>query len=192
MQQRPLVYVSRITNLSDARYCAGMGVDLLGFVIDPSDPDYVSPETYQQLIGWVAGPERVVEVGLATFDESVLREHYAPQYIHITANRLKDWPQSSAKLIVETPYAWLSELGTQRSGRQDIAFILVPDLDHPVPSNVVTSIPLLTGIRPIQGPARMLLEHTGAAGIALQGSRETAPGLKDYDHLSQVLEELNG
>ena len=62
MQPSPIVYVSRITNLSDARYCAGMGAELLGYVIDPSHPDYVSPENYQQMVGWISGPARVLEI----------------------------------------------------------------------------------------------------------------------------------
>lgn len=190
MQPRPLVYVSRITNLSDARYCAGMGVDLLGFVIDPADPDYVSPETYQQLIGWLAGPERVVDVGAAPYNESGVREQYAPQYIHVSADRLTDWPVSAAKLIVEISAEDLPLLRQRISGREDVAFLLIPDLFDRVEADV--DIPILTGIRPSHGPPLSHLERTRAAGIVLQGSRESAPGLKDYDHLSQVLEELNG
>lgn len=190
--RRPLVYVSRITNLSDARYCAGMGVDLLGFVIDPADPDYVSPETYQQLVGWLSGPERVAEVGSAAFNEVLLREQYAPQYVHIASHRLSQWPVSDTKLIVEVPAEALPSLRKQLEGRGDVAFLLVPGLDTPLPAETATGIPVLTGILPSQGHSLTHLARTGAAGIVLQGSREAAPGLKDYDHLSQVLEELNG
>jgi phosphoribosylanthranilate isomerase len=192
MEPRPLVYVSRITNLSDARYCAGMGVDLLGFVIDPADPDYVSPETYQQLVGWLSGPERVAEVGSASFNEEQLREQYAPQYVHVASHRLSQWPVTDIKLIVEAPADALSSLRSQLEDRGDVAYVIVPGLEAQLPARVATSIPVLTGILPSQGHSLTHLARTGAAGIVLQGSRETAPGLKDYDHLSQVLEELNG
>lgn len=192
MQQRPLVYVSRITNLSDARYCAGMGADFLGFVIDPSDPDYVSPESYQQLVGWIAGPERVVELGAAAFQEEAIREQYAPQYLHVAAGRLSDCPVSTWKLIVELPYDSLGQMGSIIQRRPDVAFVLVADLDRRVPPGLLHDLPVLAGMDPLKGPSLAHLEKTGAAGIVLQGSRETAPGLKDYDHLSQVLEELNG
>lgn len=192
MEPRPLVYVNRITNLSDARYCAGMGVDLLGFVIDPSDPDYVSPETYQQLVGWLSGPERVAEVGSAPFNQELLREQYAPQYVHIASHRLAQWPVTDTKLIVEIPPEALSSMRAQLENRSDVAFVLVPGLDDRLPSETATDIPVLTGILPSQGHSLTHLARTGAAGIVLHGSREAAPGLKDYDHLSQVLEELNG
>jgi phosphoribosylanthranilate isomerase len=192
MEPRPLVYVNRITNLSDARYCAGMGVDLLGFVVDPSDPDYVSPETYQQLVGWLSGPERVAEVRSAPFNEALLREQYAPQYVHIDSQHLSEWPVTETKLIVEIPAGALSSVRPQLERRGDVAFVLVPDLDDRLPAETTTDIPVLTGILPSHGHSLTHLERTGAAGIVLQGSREAAPGLKDYDHLSQVLEELNG
>jgi phosphoribosylanthranilate isomerase len=191
MQQDPLVYVSRITNLSDARYCAGMGVNMLGFMVDTSDPDYVSPETYQQLVGWVTGPERVVEMGAAPFDESLLREQYAPQYLHITSSRLNEWPRTAWKLIVEVSVDSLPGISNQLKSREDIAFILVPDLNSSLSNQPVKSIPLLSGAIPAQGSVLAHLEQTGASGIVLHGSRESAPGLTDYDHLSRVLEELN-
>src|SRR5882672_2338725 len=51
------VKVSNVTNLSEARYCAGMGVDFLSFPISSIDP-----KTYQEITGWVAGPKFGIEV----------------------------------------------------------------------------------------------------------------------------------
>lgn len=191
MQQRPLVYVSRISNLSDARYCAGMGADLLGFVMDPADPDYVNPETYQQLVGWVSGPERVIELGQASYDESAVREQYAPHYLHVAANRLKEFPVSSWKLIVEVPHQALETNLVTLKQRPDIAFIFIPDLDQPLRQGMATEIPILAGLAGAPESPLAHLQHVVASGLVLRGSRETAPGLKDYDHLSQVLEALN-
>lgn len=188
MQTRPLVYVSRITNLSDARYCAGMGADLLGFVIDPADPDYVSPESYQQLIGWISGPARVVELGSAVFDADALRAHYAPDFLHVSLLRLSEVPTAAWKLIVDIHFNELSKV----PARADIAHILVNEIPDSLPATLVADRSVLVGRRPGTFPVGPYLSRHGASGIALQGSRESAPGLKDYDHLSQVLEELNG
>ena len=51
------VKVGQVTNLSEARYCAGMGVDFLSFPIVSIDP-----KTYQEITGWVAGPKFGIEV----------------------------------------------------------------------------------------------------------------------------------
>lgn len=192
MQPKPVIYVSRITNLSDARYCAGMGVDLLGYVVDPADPDYVSPEAYQQMIGWISGPGRVLELGEAVLRKDELKAAYSPEFIHVHCSRVSDVPHNEWKLIVEVPLPDLDKTQKELSFRKDIAFFLVTSIDAGSPCQVNGAVPLLLGVQILPGSAKDLLDASGAAGIALQGSKEVTPGLKDYDHLSQVLEELNG
>ncbi len=55
------VKISNVTNLSDARYCAGMGVDMLGFSIDEILSSYVAPKKYAEIRAWVAGVQLVAE-----------------------------------------------------------------------------------------------------------------------------------
>ena len=56
------IKVGQITNLQVARYCAGMGVQMLGFTATPVHPSYISPETYLQIREWVTGPLMVLEL----------------------------------------------------------------------------------------------------------------------------------
>lgn len=186
MDERPIIYVNRITNLSDARYCAGMGVDLLGFVIDPADPDYVNPASFQQMIGWVSGPKRVLEVGHAEVNLNFLREQYAPDYLHIPARRMNEFHDAPWKLIVEVPHdQWMP-----MKAESQVAFWIVTGHRDLRPQG--SAVPYLVPGHHLQGPVVDYLQATGAGGVVLSGSQESAPGLKDYDHLSQVLEELNG
>jgi phosphoribosylanthranilate isomerase len=191
MQRKPLVYVSRITNLSDARYCAGMGVDLLGFVIDPADPDYVSPEVYQQLVGWISGPARVIQIGSAVHDLARLTQLYAPEFLHVDWHRLTEIPEGPVRLIAEVTAEDMNKSTPVIRIRKDVAHLLVTGslAEHgPIPHD----ISILSGAYDGHGTVRDFLKYSGAAGVALRGSKEAIPGLKDYDHLSQVLEELNG
>jgi phosphoribosylanthranilate isomerase len=48
MALKTKVKAGNITNLSDARYCAGMGVDWLGF-----PADVVNPDTFKEITNWV-------------------------------------------------------------------------------------------------------------------------------------------
>ena len=48
-----------ITSLADARYCAGAGVDYLGFIQYKNSPRYVEPAQAKEIIGWLYGPEPV-------------------------------------------------------------------------------------------------------------------------------------
>ena len=62
MPLKTFVKVGCITNLSDARYCAGMGVDMLGFRAVESQENYIKPSQFQEIRGWIAGPLVVAEV----------------------------------------------------------------------------------------------------------------------------------
>lgn len=191
MQSRPTVYVSRITNLSDARYCAGMGADMLGFVVDPAHRDYVSPESYQQMIGWIAGPGRVMETGaLPSAEVTTAASQYAADYLHITADRLEEFKDGALPLIVEVGFNDADR--ARKENHPSIAYWMVTDVPDTVEASDFAERSVLIARTGLEGSAAAFLAHCGAAGIVLKGSHEAAPGLKDYDHLSQILEELNG
>ncbi len=63
MALKTKVLVSRINNLSDARYCAGMGVEMIGFNFDQNDLDAISTETYKEIASWISGVDLVAEMG---------------------------------------------------------------------------------------------------------------------------------
>ena len=71
--------VSGINNLSNARYCAGMGVDMLGFDMDTIQLDY-----FNEIRNWVAGVKIVGETKALDVDE-VLRqiEEFKPDLVEV-------------------------------------------------------------------------------------------------------------
>jgi len=67
------VKICGITNLADARYCAGAGADYLGFLQSDASPRYVEPEAARQIIEWVAGVKTVgvfVNADVETLNET--------------------------------------------------------------------------------------------------------------------------
>ncbi|WP_373398249.1 hypothetical protein V8V91_00290 [Algoriphagus halophilus] len=61
MALRTFVKISGITNLSDARYCAGMYVNLIGFSLEEGTEKFVNPAQYKEITGWLSGLEFVGE-----------------------------------------------------------------------------------------------------------------------------------
>lgn len=59
MALKTFVKISTVNNLSDARYCAGMYVNLMGFNLEEGNKDYMAPEKYQELTDWLSGLEYV-------------------------------------------------------------------------------------------------------------------------------------
>jgi phosphoribosylanthranilate isomerase len=54
-----LAKICGITNLADARYAAGAGADLLGFIQHPGSPRFVEPKQIREMIEWIHGPRSV-------------------------------------------------------------------------------------------------------------------------------------
>ena len=192
--QKPVIYVSRITNLSDARYCAGMGVDMVGFVIDPTDVDYVSPRHYQEMIGWISGPKRIIEIPThGNIDLEEVVNQYKPDLLHVSMaavarNDLPDLP-----LVLEVSFDSYQAPGSNFKAR--IEYLLINNFSDNVPlgpPSIQGEHSILLSLDSHQEHVLELLDRTGASGFALQGSRELAPGLKDYDHLSRILDALEG
>ena len=61
MALKTKVKINRITNLTDARYCSGMYVDVLGFSLEEGSPHYVSPSQFQEITGWISGADYAAE-----------------------------------------------------------------------------------------------------------------------------------
>lgn len=51
--------VCGITDLADARYLAGEGVDYLGFIQHEESPRYIAPERVAEMLDWLYGPAPV-------------------------------------------------------------------------------------------------------------------------------------
>jgi phosphoribosylanthranilate isomerase len=56
---RVFVKTCGTTNLADARYCASLGADYLGFIQHEPSPRYVEPDLARDIIEWVEGPRSV-------------------------------------------------------------------------------------------------------------------------------------
>lgn len=57
------IYFRNITNLSDARYGAAAGFDLIGYNMDSNDPNVLTPDKVKEINGWVSGPLCVGQFG---------------------------------------------------------------------------------------------------------------------------------
>ena len=190
MLQKPIVYVSRITNLSDARYCAGMGVDLLGYVVDPAHPDYVSPGRYQEMVGWISGPGRVTEITSDKLDLKQLVSEYLPDMLHLPAAYMEHYELPDLPLMIELVFSDWPAYRDKIRQESKVTHVVMKGFSGSTAFADPLDPKVLISLDTDPGPLMAFLQKTGGHGFALKGSREVAPGLKDYEHLSRVLEEL--
>ncbi len=186
MSLKTKVKAGNITNLSDARYCAGMGVDWLGFPANTIDP-----KTFGEITGWVSGPQFVLEIADHTHPEE-----YQVEFIQINCQELENSAFSKARLIVTLAFAdWETSKELIRKNKDRVEFLLVTHLtgDHQNDSEKVKSMSDLVEVYIDLDSAPYSLDDVlkfGVAGISISGNQELKPGLKDYAELADVLEQL--
>ncbi len=181
MPLKTFVKVGSITNLSDARYCAGMGADMLGFIAIEGQDNYLAPKQFQAIRGWVTGPLVVAEVsGLQSSSQlASIIEHYQPDYLELGLAELPFLSANSIPFILR-----LDTVIDIINLPYKPAFVLAPIFLSEI------TIPLLIEVTSL-AEAKQALQHTTIKGIALRGTAEISPGLKNYDELAEVLELLD-
>src|ERR1041385_6500820 len=164
------VKVGKVTNLSEARYCAGMGVDLLSFPISSIDP-----KTYQEITNWVAGPMFGIEVMKADLEKLI---QYNSEFIYASTELIDHLP-GDRKLVVSSA-DWASEKTQLINAKDRILF-----LELAIPSiNATTESIIDEASREFQVIAKVShskdlesILKLPIAGISLEGSSETKVGL---------------
>jgi phosphoribosylanthranilate isomerase len=193
MALKTMVKVGEISNLSDARYCSGMGVDMLGFCVVARQKHYVSPELFKEIRGWFSGPSIVAEVyGIQNGEDlpSIIRD-YLPDFIELSFQDLLKIHSPNSTYILSTT---VEELTTQENliapFRKQISKIILPaTTDKKLIDDLARSYKVMLRVDS-ETVLDDVLNNSSIKGITLKGSAEDKPGLKNYDQLSSILEKL--
>lgn len=188
MALKTVVKVGEITNLTDARYCAGMEVDYLGFPLD-GDKE-ISFEEFTAITQWVEG---VIIVGEFTgSDVNAIQEKvdkYELKAIQIEDAALVDqFEACTVFLKIESK----DSLAALNSATPDF-LVYHSNKDQITDSETqqleaITSTKVLLGSGINEGNCEDFTHNL--AGIHLKGSEEIRPGYKDFDQLADILEKL--
>ena len=208
-----LVKISNVTNLSDARYCAGMGVDMLGFSMDEFSPDYVDPSRFTAIRNWVVGVQIVGETTETDLDRiGELIATYQPDLLQIEEVALLPslstlgkppggLPPGGLRLILRLNLAGitLEQLDALLQINPTNADFILLESQAPIhlDDDLKTSIGQLAARHAVLLGAGITAEtvHDRLAelpvkGIALTGGPEDRPGSRDFGELMDILEAL--
>jgi len=191
MPLKTIVKVGNITNLSDARYCAGMGVNMLGFPIDDGLQLHISPQTYKEISGWVSGVKLVGEI------KDKIPEDYKVDFIQFSNFSMIKTVQGN-----NIPYIFSIDLEKQdfsdireisKYAKPEYYLLEIPEGYEMSEIKELASFlnaPILLGYCKSTDDADKYI-NAESNGIALLGSYENKPGFKDYDQIADVLEYLD-
>ncbi|MFN0049543.1 MAG: hypothetical protein ACKVOU_10515 [Cytophagales bacterium] len=186
------IYIRSVTNLSDARYCAGMGVEMIGFCFDPQSADYIEPTIAQGIIGWLSGVKIVAEFGENNEAEmQLLIEELKPNMISVSAkshfsdeilpiiyridlaNELKVYPPAGSFVLIENSAENLNNYYTN---------FLKKEISGPYK--------LIFGTGFVKETIDEVQNVYQPYGYSLKGGKEIMPGLKNFDELADILEAI--
>jgi phosphoribosylanthranilate isomerase len=192
MALKTIVKVGKISTLSDARYCAGMGVDMLGFCVNEGQDSYVTPESFREIRGWFSGPRVVAEAyGIkSSMELNNITLNYLPDLLEVSHEELPYVQPESRKFILSIDSeGWAKHEAKVLECKNQIEFLLLPiKVDKALVHELSRHFKILVQGFSLEESTDIL--NSDIAGINLLGSSEERPGFKSYDQLSEILESL--
>lgn len=179
------VLVENICNLSEARYCSGMGVQFLA-----CPAGQVDPTLFLAIKGWVQGPEMVVDISESAEHPDL--NAYEADFILVNSNQLSATANKSPlPFMVRLNADDLLNLDQLAKYFERIQFVII----HEASKNGIDKLSalkykIIVSVDKKNFDQLTEILNLPIAGILLTGESETTPGLKNYDHLSTILEEL--
>jgi phosphoribosylanthranilate isomerase len=180
---KTLVKIDTVSQLQNARYAAGMGVEFVGFSLDPNAAQFIDSATLTELTQWLSG---VKIVGELADSQVVIPQDCKLDYLQTSnKNSVKELKKQNIPLILEIKN--LTDLETVLSkNKADVSYFLI-SLSN---TNTSKELDLLKGLAKkypllIKGVNQRNVEEVLAQvqpkGITLQDD-------KNIDVLADVLE----
>ncbi|AZQ61295.1 hypothetical protein EI427_03370 [Flammeovirga pectinis] len=196
MALKTRVFVSDVDNLGDGRYCAGMGVEMIGFPIEASHKRYVSPDKFKEIAGWLAGIKFVGEV----YESAEINfDDYEAIDVVVTDNAalINDLSKSTKPLIYKIAVSDFDEAEQQMSLLDHQVDYFLLEFSEELSEESMKKIHALTEEYKVfiaggfnEDSVNTLLETAKPEGIALKGGSEVAVGINTFDGLVEVIEAI--
>jgi phosphoribosylanthranilate isomerase len=207
------VKASSITNLTDARYFAAMGVDWLGFNLNSKDKEAIAPELIGQIEEWVEGVQIVAEYGDDEWEKvKTGLENVIPNIVQMGGdagiNEILEMPPSVPvikEIVIEsngTEEALLSEM-EELTGhvmafalnftRNEITWQNITD-GHPFSiaflKELTDKFPIILEVDFDAKQLKSCLDMLNPEGITFKGGEEEKVGFKSFDELDDLFDVL--
>ena len=205
MALKTLTLVSQINNLSDARYCAGMGVDILSFVLTEGQTNYLASDAVNDISGWLAG----VQIAGEFYDSPAEEINQLTDTCNLSQVLLTSTYLADELTRIKTPIIQQLSLNKDTINAEFIhfmevnkehisSFLITSDdfttIDEkiiPFLKDIASQFPIILGFGLNKENVLPILEQLKPTGIALRGGQEIKPGLKSFDALADILELLD-
>ena len=187
------VILSRVTNLSDARYASGMGVDYIGFSINPENSQYVTIEQAKTISDWLSGVSIIADIGDSVTTDMA---EYAAAYIQTSNTSLINELDEPILALDVNDVNINDVINTMATSSANVSFFIL-NVESELMSALQPQLKELCRKYPIYISAEFdsqnlafVLSDIKPTGIVLLGSIEEKPGFSSYDGIADILEQL--
>lgn len=205
---RPKVKICGLTRLEDARYCAGLGADFLGFIQHPDSPRYVAPAKAKEIIGWVYGANPVgVFVNASPEEVNAACETAGFAYAQLhgaespEACSRVDWPIIKAFRVLHDASA--EQLRWAMEPYRDVAELFLLDTHHTnlwggtgesfnwrLARELSSDFPILLAGGLSGDNVAEAIETMRPWGVDASSRLESEPGVKDFEKVQAFFDAL--
>lgn len=201
-----ILKASSITNLSDARYFASYGINMIGFCFDPQSTDFINPFKVKEISGWIEGPKIVGEfknISVEAINETIISQNLHYAQINLAEISPEHTAINSVPLIIEITVVAetnFNEVAIQlekifRNG--DLVLLnltALSSLHEAVLNNFVENIcsryPTLLDYNFSSENVSAIVQQFNPAGICLHGSHEEKIGTKSFEALDALMSAI--
>jgi len=195
MPLKTLVKLGAVSNLSDARYAAGMGVDLIGFSIDEDDPHFIGFDSIIAITSWLSGVKIVGETKKFDIDKINLAiETLGLDYVQLNGSfNFDKYPKINRPIIqkilcIDTNvlhlYAGKVAYLLFDNGEEDFDLLSIKEQLKVFG----TVYPIIVSSGLTLANVNRIVTECEVTGIELKGGLEEKPGSKDFDDIAAFLE----
>jgi len=181
-----------------------MGVDIISFNLKLDAKDRMPSETLKEIVGWVSGVKLAGEFERAKPDViNQYADEFGLDYIQLDTPYLIDEIEEINRPVIQkvfinkdTVESELLEMMELYAPSVDSFLIYSSDFDTIDETNtkflksIAKKFPVYLGFGVHRHNVAAILKEIKPAGIGLRGGHEIKPGLKDFDELQEIFEEI--
>lgn len=198
MSLKYFVYVGAVNNLSDARYCSAMMVDIIGFDVNEFSVKCLNEEKVKDISTWINGVKIVGDFENSSKEHMTklinknifssimidISNHYLLNNLDIDNVIIKISDNNYNEELIS------SILDNHKNLIEIIVFESFNDLKLEFIKSLNNKLRILVKPLPSLSDTKKMLDKYNL-GLYLNGSDEIRPGYKDYDSLSEILEDID-
>lgn len=195
-----------ITSLADARYCAGAGVDYLGFIQYPESPRYIEPFEAKEIIEWLYGPESVgvfVKESASSINQICAQAGFQVAQIHggMSTEEIAEIEAKTIYSLSVSPDTTADDLRSEMDSYQDAVDFFLLDtakaglyggtgetFNWEVARELTEAFPIFIAGGLHAGNIGDVIQQLHPYAIDLSSGVESAPGQKDFDKLADLFD----